>query len=298
MTCLRVWRRWFSFVRGWALLALPLTLFGLGISPALAQSGDNRAGLVIVHGDGRVLTRCVAFSETQITGLDLLQRSGLPFVSASGPLGVTVCALNGEGCPASDCFCMCKGTPCAYWTYFLGTPEGGWVYANMGASMRQVRDGDVDAWVWGDGQQRPASVSFEAICGGVVPTTVTTGGQVTPEPTVEPSLTPTPIFSPTPTPTASIVASPTAGPTPGTETPEPIPSSTWTPRPSPIGTAAVTSPVASRTPDEVMAPSSPTPTGAPSTHQVTDWSSYISFIGALALIGVAWLAVRYKVGGR
>ena len=44
--------------------------------PAQAQTG-NQAALVVVHGDGSLVTRCVEFNEPQINGYDLLQRSGL-----------------------------------------------------------------------------------------------------------------------------------------------------------------------------------------------------------------------------
>ena len=44
--------------------------------PTIAQ-GAQRAGVVVVHGDGRVATGCVAFDEPQLTGLELLRRSGL-----------------------------------------------------------------------------------------------------------------------------------------------------------------------------------------------------------------------------
>ena len=114
--------RWIG--RG-AKLALPLLLLFVVLhTPARAQEGGNQAGLVVVHGDGRVVTRCVRFDEPQISGLTLLQRSGLTFAAEAGPMGATVCSLNGEGCPTSDCWCECHGTPCAYWIYFQGNPDG------------------------------------------------------------------------------------------------------------------------------------------------------------------------------
>jgi len=296
----RMWRRRTSLVRGWALLALPLFLIGLAVSPAVAQVRDNQAGLVVVHSDGRVLTRCVSFSEEQITGLTLLQRSGLSFASASGPLGNTVCALDGEGCPASDCFCECKGTPCVYWAYFLGSPEGGWVYANVGASMRQVHDGDVDAWVWGDGRQLPPPMSFEAICGGASPAPV--NAQVTPEPTVtkpSPTSMPTPTYSPTPTPTRPPV--PTPNPTstlvPSPTTPVPLFTVTQTPSPSPTARMATPPTATSPSVEQGLTPL-PTLVASPSPRSDVSGSAYLSFMGALALLGAAWLVVRSKGGGR
>ncbi len=38
---------------------------------------ENRVGLVITHDDGTVVQRCISFSESEITGLQVLERSGL-----------------------------------------------------------------------------------------------------------------------------------------------------------------------------------------------------------------------------
>lgn len=65
-------------------LARPLTnlsvlivwAFLLGAPSARSAASSNRAGLVIVHGNGQTIKRCVEFAEAQITGLDLLTRAG------------------------------------------------------------------------------------------------------------------------------------------------------------------------------------------------------------------------------
>jgi hypothetical protein len=80
-------------------------------------------------------------------------------------LGYGVCAIGGEGCPAGqDCFCECRGSPCAYWVYSHLGPDGSWAISGVGASGWEVRDGDVDGWVWGDGSAAPPVVAFEEIC--------------------------------------------------------------------------------------------------------------------------------------
>ena len=59
----------------------------------------NQAGLVVKFGDGRTLTYCIEFTEDSITGIELLQRSGLTVVTSnSGGLGAAVCSIDGEGC--------------------------------------------------------------------------------------------------------------------------------------------------------------------------------------------------------
>ena len=78
-------------------------------SPEIKAQSPNRVGLVVDKGDGSVVTRCVEFSKAEIGGYDLLMRSGLQVVAsqASGQ-GVTICEIDGKGCPANNCFCKCS----------------------------------------------------------------------------------------------------------------------------------------------------------------------------------------------
>ncbi len=114
--------------------------------------GVQRAGVVIVHSDGSVRKACVRFTEPQLSGEVLLQRSGFsPIVDASNPMGALVCSIDGQGCkfPSEPCFCACaKLGACAYWAYFTRDAAGTWSYAPQGASLRSVKDGDLDGWVW------------------------------------------------------------------------------------------------------------------------------------------------------
>ena len=144
-----------------------LALITVLATPVRAQQSDlHQAGLVVVHGDGRAVTFCVAFSEESISGVDLLRRSGLTVtVGAYAGLGYGVCEIDGEGCPAGQfCFCQCEGSPCAYWAYSHRRPDGSWAISGVGASGWQVHDGDVDGWVWGDGSTAPPVVAFEEVC--------------------------------------------------------------------------------------------------------------------------------------
>jgi len=149
------------------ILIFILALITVLATPAQAQQPDlHQAGLVVVHGDGRVVTSCVAFSEESISGVDLLRRAGLTVtVGAYAGLGYGVCEIDGEGCPAGQpCFCQCEGSPCAYWAYSHRRPDGSWAISGVGASGWQVHDGDVDGWVWGDGSTAPPVVAFEEVC--------------------------------------------------------------------------------------------------------------------------------------
>ena len=66
-----------KFVYRLVILGLPLlTLFFLVTSQSLAQE-PNQAGIVVRLSESESLSRCVSFTEEDISGLELLERSGL-----------------------------------------------------------------------------------------------------------------------------------------------------------------------------------------------------------------------------
>ncbi len=208
-------RRWILLLLGmWFLAVFLLT----GSDHRLTAEEDlNRAGVVIQYGDGRVETYCVLFSEPEISGLDLLQRTGVDvIIDTTMVWGAAVCKIGAEGCnfPLEPCFCQCQGATCVYWAYYH-LRDGTWVYSDVGPSNYVVRDGDVDGWAWGAGlpgvATPPPVVELEAIC-------PLTTSPVTVTPTPTPTATATPLPSPTPTFTP-IPASPLASPTPMPPTP-------------------------------------------------------------------------------
>lgn len=126
---------------------------------AMGAPAAHHAGLVIVFDDERIETYCIEFAEDEISGAELLRRSGLPVVvTGFGGLGTGVCRIDDVGCSdPTDCFCQCRGAECSYWAYYA-LEDGGWEYLPVGPSQRRLRDGEADAWVWGSGQ-RPATTS-------------------------------------------------------------------------------------------------------------------------------------------
>ena len=160
-----------------AILALPWATMAGG------PDGENRAALVVRYEDGSVETKCVSFSEPEITGEELLQRSGLTVVMDYNALaGGAVCSIKGlrspaaaGGCSVQDCFCRCQGSDCQYWAYFHWV-DGGWQYSQLGASSYQVKNGSLEGWSWGPGNfssgTAPPVVKFEDVCArspGAVP---------------------------------------------------------------------------------------------------------------------------------
>lgn len=162
------------------LLFLALAMFVLAgaaqARPTPTTPTPNRAGVVVLFGDGHTAQRCVTFTEPTISGYELLRRSGLRMTADTAGGAATVCKIETEGCafPSESCFCECKGGAfCRYWAYWHVTANG-WVYSNLGASSYQVQPGGVDGWAWGNGSvstgARPPAVTFAQIC--PAPTTV------------------------------------------------------------------------------------------------------------------------------
>lgn len=206
---------------GSALLPALMLLLAL---PAGAQE-QGQAGLVVQFGADRFETRCLEVAAAGVTGVDLLNASGLVVVAdVSSGMGISVCQIEGQGCayPAQHCFCQCMGGgECAYWNYFYREPGADtWTYSPLGAVLRTVLPGSVEAWVWGDGHAPPpADLSFEAICQVPAATeavmdTATPLATATTQPAAIPQAageaTPLPVASPTRTPAPPAGATPAA----------------------------------------------------------------------------------------
>ncbi len=145
-------------------LVLSLTL----VTGAWAQDEVNQAALVVTFADGEVMTQCVAFETAEISGYDFLVESGLSLELDVGGLGSLVCSIEGKGCPASNCFCQCKGgDACEYWSYWHQLQDE-WRYSQVGMSLYQVKPGAVEGWSWGPGSPNnaiaPPDLSFEDVC--------------------------------------------------------------------------------------------------------------------------------------
>jgi len=176
----------------WVLLLLSAFLLFVPLPyPALAE-GPHRAGLIVVYGPDNVYSTCVTFSEAELPGTELLRRAGLRVVGWALPgQGEAICKIGSTGCdyPGEECFCQCLSTPCRYWSYWYWQ-NGQWIYSGRGAGSRMVRDGNIDAWVWGDGNSQPPAISSGLPCGGVAAPTATVASQEAyPGPTESPART-------------------------------------------------------------------------------------------------------------
>ena len=193
-----------SYLTG-SILFLTLVLGFAPIQNSTAQE-SNRAGLVVQFGDGIVETRCVEFTEPTISGLELLERSGLPVLAAYDPsLGAMVCKIQEQGCPVDNCLCQ---SPPDYWSYWHQV-DNNWIYSPAGSSTYPVSNGAVEGWSWGPGNPPPV-MTINEIC--APPATAT------PSNTTVPTNTPVPPTA-TPAPTDTLVPTDTPTLEPTTEPP-------------------------------------------------------------------------------
>jgi hypothetical protein len=117
-----------------------------------SQEGPHIAGIYIDFGNGETTMVLVPFSEDEISGIDLIERSSLPILTVGfGGLGDAVCVIEKTGCELSSCrrtLCQDGDRESPFWQYLQRSDSGEWVTSPLGASAGKVQDGDIDAWVW------------------------------------------------------------------------------------------------------------------------------------------------------
>jgi hypothetical protein len=104
----------------------------------------NTAAIVVQLDDQRSVVRWVDFT-SPISGLAALEASGLAVTSAETSFGPAVCAIEGVGCPADNCFCNTD----LFWGYNFWDGAA-WQGYPMGASTSEIsQTGVIEGWRWG-----------------------------------------------------------------------------------------------------------------------------------------------------
>lgn len=164
---------------GGLIVILAVTLAAaLWIPLTLGAQEMNKAALVILYAENDARTVCVEFEEDQISGYELLQRSGIDLNIGAQGIGTLVCSIDNTGCPASDCLCQCKGGgECIYWSYWHRVDET-WQYSQGGSSVYVVEPGAVEGWSWGPGAISqaipPPDTDYAEVCDAAPSTTLQT----------------------------------------------------------------------------------------------------------------------------
>jgi hypothetical protein len=258
-------------------------------SPAIvpcAGAGPNHASLVVEHGDGSMVSRCVAFGGAGIGGKDLLDASGVAWSGQTfGGYGVAVCAIDSEPphyatCPGKD----------AYWAVFVSRGGGAWQLTSVGVSGLTLADGDAEGFRYVPAAGSPAAPPAPA---GVCATEPT----ATPSPAASPPLS---LAATTPAATLPAVSTRTSA-APPTSEPMPLAASvapdrsgptapdvgTGTPAPRPSGSDAVAAAVA--TPSVGFPDNAPDAAPGPAPSGGLDPGLLLAAIAGGALAGLALL---------
>jgi hypothetical protein len=119
-------------------------LLSLTSSAAQAQAPSN-AQVFVQFDDHAHLGRPVTFT-TPISGFAALLQTGLQVVYTDTSFGPAVCAIEGVGCPADDCFCAGN----RYWgySYWDGGAWQGYAVAAGGSLITGT--GAIEGWRWGE----------------------------------------------------------------------------------------------------------------------------------------------------
>lgn len=178
--------------------AVVLPAAGVSRSSCAHAADQHHASVVVEHGDGSTLRRCVGFDGAGINGYDLLTASGIQFstVDYGGSLGQAVCQVDGE--PSSyPPSCFSSGG--SYWALFVARAGSGWQTTSHGISNTSFGEGDSEGLRY-DPQ------------GGSLPPPQTSGAGVCPAPTANPPPAATPPATSTTTTTRSASTAPSSTP--------------------------------------------------------------------------------------
>lgn len=119
----------------------------------------STAAVVVQLDDQRSIVRWVDFTDT-VPGLAMLEATGLDLAVAETSFGPAVCAIEGIGCPADNCFCNAD----EFWGYNFWDGTA-WQGYPVGASSSEISaTGAIEGWRWGafGSAQAPADQAIAA----------------------------------------------------------------------------------------------------------------------------------------
>jgi hypothetical protein len=113
-------------------------------TPTLLAQESREASIIVQFDDQARIIRTIEFT-APISGFTALQWSGLEIVYTETAFGPAICAIEGVGCPATDCFCNSH-----YWGYNWWDGAG-WQSYPVGAGSSTIsQSGSIEGWRWGE----------------------------------------------------------------------------------------------------------------------------------------------------
>jgi len=135
-----------SILRSHRLAAMLIAIAILALLPAATASGQDTGTVAqLIEFPGGELKPFCRDLETPTDNITALKATGLDLTIKDWGWGLTLCAIEGLGCPEESCFCKCPLPECEQWTFFR------WNKASQAWETTEdttVRTGDVVAWLW------------------------------------------------------------------------------------------------------------------------------------------------------
>jgi hypothetical protein len=123
---------------------LALTILALVPVSTVNGQGTGTVAQLVEFPSGELMPFCRDL-ETPTDNVTALEATGLDLAIKDYGYGLTVCAIEGLGCPEENCFCECPLPECTQWTFFRwNTAQGAWETTDD----TTVQAGDVVAWLW------------------------------------------------------------------------------------------------------------------------------------------------------
>ncbi len=136
-----------------------------------------RVAVAVDFPDGHSVTKCLSVNDSA-DGYFILNGMGLEVSwGAPGAYGHGLCAINGTGCPSSNCFC----NPDTYWNFYIKENMAVlWDYSSVGFDGGDCMthycaiDGEVLGFAYGKYGTKPKNYGFSEICPGPTTTIAST----------------------------------------------------------------------------------------------------------------------------
>ncbi|MEM7539311.1 MAG: prenyltransferase/squalene oxidase repeat-containing protein [Chloroflexota bacterium] len=136
-------------------MVIPIQTVYAADDPMTRLSGTLELEIYVQFDKTNIHIEPVALPEA-VSGLQALEMSGLEIETIEGAFGISVCRINGVGCPASNCFCDIEN----FWTYhYWDHGQTQWVeHFFTPDSTLITQTGAIEGFHWGPSRTSPAAL--------------------------------------------------------------------------------------------------------------------------------------------
>ena len=135
-----------NVLRWYRVAAIASAMAAVMLLPAATLYGQDVGTVAqLVEFPGGELRPLCRDLETPTDNITALKATGLDLGIKDWGWGLTLCAIEGLGCPEDQCFCECPLPDCTQWTFFR------WNVAKQAWETSEdttIQAGDIVAWLW------------------------------------------------------------------------------------------------------------------------------------------------------